>query len=84
MWWVYIIETESGRFYAGVARDINRRFRQHAGEIKGGAKFFRGDRPSLLIFAEESASRSCALRREAEIKSLSRIQKERLVFGSNS
>lgn len=81
MWWVYIIETESGRFYTGVARDINRRFRQHQGEIKGGAKFFRSDRPSLLIYAEESASRSLAQQREAEIKSLPRAQKEQLIFG---
>lgn len=80
MWWVYIIETESGRFYTGVARDINRRFRQHLGEIKGGAKFFRGDLPSLLVYAEKSESRSLAQQREAEIKSLSRSQKELFIF----
>lgn len=80
MWFVYVIETELGRFYTGVARDINARFRQHAGEVKGGAKFFRSDRPSLLLFFKKCRNRSEAQKMESHIKSLSRVEKEQLVY----
>lgn len=80
MWFVYVIETELGRFYTGVAKDINARFRQHAGELKGGAKFFRSDRPSLLLFFKECRNRSEAQKLESHIKSLSRVEKEQLVY----
>lgn len=81
MWWLYVIETEKGRFYTGVTTDVDQRFRQHAGEIKGGAKFFRSDAPALLIYLESHPSRSAAQRAESRMKSLSRTQKEALVFG---
>lgn len=80
MWFLYVIETEKGRLYTGVARDVNMRFRQHAGEIKGGAKFFYSDKPSLLVYCQECADRSSAQKLEAQIKKLSRKQKEELVF----
>ena len=80
MWFVYIIESESGSFYTGVTTDINKRFRQHSQQIKGGAKFFRGNPPSLLIYLQEAKSRSEAQQLEAKIKKLSRKQKELLIF----
>ena len=39
MWFVYLIRTKKG-IYTGVTTDMLRRFRQHQGEIPGGAKFF--------------------------------------------
>ena len=80
VWSVYVIETEGGRFYTGVTTDLNQRFRQHAAQIKGGAKFFRSDPPSLVLFVHDCQSRSHALRLEARIKSFSRPEKEALVF----
>lgn len=80
VWYVYVIETEQGRFYTGVAKDINARFRQHAGEIKGGAKFFRSDKPSLLLYFQECENRSEAQKLECYVKSLSRAEKEMLVY----
>lgn len=80
MWWVYVIETESGSFYTGVAKDVNLRFRQHKGEIKGGAKFFRSNPPSLLIYMKEYKNRSEAQKIESYIKKLSRTQKEEFIF----
>ena len=80
MWWVYIIETESGKYYTGVAKDLNVRFRQHKAELIGGAKFFRGDPPALLVYFKKCISRSEAQIREASIKSLHRTEKEYLIF----
>ena len=80
MWFVYVIETELGSYYTGVTKDVNLRFRQHKGELKGGAKFFRSNPPSLLIYLKEYKSRSEAQKVEWQIKKLSRVRKEELIF----
>ena len=28
-WWLYIVETESGKLYTGITTDVNRRFNEH-------------------------------------------------------
>ena len=56
-----------------------RRWRQHLGEIKGGAKFFRGRKPRVLRLQESGYDRSSASKREIEIKKLSRQQKLLLI-----
>jgi putative endonuclease len=74
-WWVYIIETEKGTLYTGITTDLERRFRQHAGEIKGGAKYFNGATPVRIRFKKKFPDRSSASKHEAHIKSLSRAEK---------
>ena len=66
--------------YTGVSTDVNKRFRQHLGLIKGGAKFFRSDPPALLVYEEQGLTRAIAQQREAAIKKLNRKEKEELVF----
>ena len=80
MWWVYVIEATSGAYYTGVTTDINTRFRQHNSELKGGAKFFRGNPPCLLLYMRKFKTRSEAQKYEYEIKQLSREQKENIIF----
>jgi putative endonuclease len=73
-WQVYIIEASDNRLYTGITTDVERRFEQHLCG-KGGAKFFRGRSPKALRYIEDSADRSTASKREAEIKKLSRAEK---------
>ena len=80
-WLVYMIETRSGKLYTGITTDLDRRFRQHLGEIKGGARFFHSDPVAKVVFREHSDSRSAATRREMNIKKLTRSQKLLLVAG---
>lgn len=77
-WWVYIIETEKGMLYTGITTDVERRFRQHAGELKGGAKFFRSQAPKRIRFKQKFPDRSAASSFEAHVKSLSKAEKELL------
>ena len=77
-WSVYIIEASDGRYYTGITVDVKRRWKQHF-EGKGGAKFFRGRQPQAILFQEAEHSRSSALRREAQIKKLTRAQKQDLI-----
>lgn len=78
-WQVYIIEADDGRLYTGVTTDVQRRFAEHlAGGLRG-AKFFRGRRPSRIVFVESGHDRSSAHQREAAIKKLSRRRKLQLI-----
>ncbi len=77
--WVYVLRCADGTYYTGYATDVERRVAEHdAGE---GAKYTRGRTPVELVHTEAHPSRSDALAREHEIKSLSRAGKERLVEG---
>ncbi len=75
--YVYVLDCDDGTYYTGYTTDVERRVAEHeAGE---GAKYTRGRTPVEVVHVEEFDSRSAALSREHEIKSLSRTEKERLV-----
>lgn len=76
-WPVYILRCSDGSLYTGITTDIERRIRQHA--TGTGAKYFRGRRPELLVYLETGHDRSSASRREARLKQLRRLGKERLI-----
>lgn len=74
--WVYVVRCADGTFYTGYTTDVERRVAEHnAGD---GAKYTRGRTPVELVHAEPAPSRSAALSREAELKSLDRREKRRL------
>ena len=76
-WWVYVIECESGAWYTGVSKDVERRFREHA-EGKG-AKYFRLDKPKRIVAAKPFMSKGDALRQEAALKRVERADKLRWI-----
>ena len=79
-WNVYILRCSDDSLYTGITTDVNRRIKEHNGEIaNSGAKFTRGRQPVELVYQEKAASRSIATKREMEIKSLRRKQKLKLI-----
>ena len=80
-WTVYILECADGSLYTGIAREMERRLAQHNGELAGGPKYTRGRRPVRLLWSAGAPDQSEALKREMEIKRLSRPDKLRLVRG---
>ena len=80
-WHVYVLRCRDGSLYTGVTMDPARRLREHNGEMQGGARYTRSRRPVQLVWQEGCTSRSVALRREAEIRALSRQQKLKLCGG---
>lgn len=82
-WWVYMVQSQSGRLYTGISTDPERRLREHGGEGGRGARFFRGDPPIAIVFVEPAADRSAASRREAAIKKLRRAEKMQLIAQQN-
>jgi putative endonuclease len=78
---VYVLECADGTYYTGYTTDVERRVAEH--DAGAGAKYTRGRTPVELVHVEEFETRSAAMRREHEIKSLSRRRKDRLVDGAD-
>lgn len=77
LWTVYILECSDKTLYAGITNDMENRLAKHAAGT--GAKYTRGRAPYKVLYTEVHATRGDALRREAEIKALSRDKKLKLI-----
>jgi len=75
---VYILECSDKTLYSGWTNNMEKRLQEH-NEGKGGAKYTRGRRPVRLVYREPCPTKSDALKREREIKKLSRAQKLLLI-----
>lgn len=74
---VYILRCKDGNLYTGWTNDLEHRLAMHrAGK---GAKYTRGRGPLVLVYTEELADKSEALKREAAIKKLSKAEKLALI-----
>ncbi len=77
-WYVYILTCADGTLYTGVTNDVEKRVLAH-NEAKTGAKYTKARRPVVLSYFEAQSGRGAALKREAVIKKLSRIEKQLLI-----
>ena len=76
-WVVYMLRCADGSLYTGITTDVSRRCDQHnAGTA---SRYTRGRLPIRLVYEEDVTSRSLALKREAVMKALSRMEKESLI-----
>lgn len=73
MYYVYILECRDGTLYVGSTNDIDKRLGVH--NTGKGAKYTRGRTPVILRYSESFATKGEALKREVELKRLSRAQK---------
>lgn len=76
-WYLYILRCRGGELYTGITTDAEKRLQQH--NCGKGAKFTRGRGPLELVYREECGAHSAALKREIEIKALTRTQKLALI-----
>jgi putative endonuclease len=74
---VYIVRCADGTLYTGYARDPEKRARTH--NTGRGAKYTSRRLPVHLVYSEPFGSRSEALKREHQLKRLTRPEKERLL-----
>ena len=77
-WTVYIVRCVDGSLYSGIAKDAARRVEEHNSNDLLAANYTRTRRPVALLYQEVAATRSVALKREYEIKQMSRQEKEAL------
>jgi putative endonuclease len=79
---VYIVRCADGTLYTGWARDPHARLQAH--NSGRGARYTAGRRPVRLVYSEPAKSLRDALKREHELKGLSRREKEALLLRNPS
>ena len=76
-WKLYILRCGDGTLYTGITTDVAKRLEVH--RSGKGAKYTRSRGPLELVYEEECGNHSAALKRELEIKKLSREGKMKLI-----
>jgi putative endonuclease len=71
--YVYIVECSDGTFYTGWTNNLEKRIYMHSNGV--GAKYTKGRGPVKLMHYEEFEEKKDAMKREYEIKKLTRKAK---------
>ena len=79
-WYLYILRCGDGTLYTGITTDVEKRLAAH--RSGKGAKYTRGRQPLELVYRESCENHSQALKREWEVKQLTRQEKEALIAGA--
>ena len=77
MFFAYLVRCADGTLYGGYTTDLQKRLAAH--NSGKGAKYTRGRGPLELVYTEQCADKSEALKRELAIKALSREEKLHLI-----
>ena len=77
MWYLYILRCKDNSLYTGITTDVEKRLEAH--RSGKGAKYTRGRGPLELVYKEECGDHSDALKRELEIKAMTREEKLKLI-----
>ena len=76
--YTYILKCADGTLYTGYTTDPEKRTLAH-NEKPVGAKYTKARRPVTLVYSEEFADKSSAMKRECEIKKMTRQKKLDLI-----
>jgi putative endonuclease len=76
-YYTYILECADGTYYVGCTNNLEKRLKEH-NELKSGAHYTKIRRPVILKYVEEFETLNQARKRENEIKSWPRNEKEEL------
>ena len=77
MWFVYILKCTDGSLYTGSTNDLDKRLAAH--KNMNGARYTKSHLAVGYVYTESKRTHGNALRREAEIKRLTRVQKLKLI-----
>jgi putative endonuclease len=76
-WFVYILKCTDGSLYTGITTDVERRLAEH--QAGTASKYTAAYGADKIVYTEKATDRSGASKREAEIKQLTRKQKQSLL-----
>ena len=79
VWYLYILRCRDDTLYTGITTDVAKRLEAH--RSGKGAKYTRGRGPLELVYREACGTHSDAMKREYQIKQLSRQEKQLLIEG---
>lgn len=78
-YFVYILRTSLNTLYIGQTNNLERRLKEHQSKSAKSAKYVRCFDSVELVYVENQKTRGDALRREHELRKLTKIKKEELV-----
>ncbi len=70
IFWTYVLENTSRRFYVGHTDNLDRRLDEHNSPEKIATKFTHKNGPWHIVWSESHTTRSEAMKRERFIKSM--------------
>lgn len=79
-YYVYILRCGDDSYYTGWTNDLKKRILAH--QSGKGARYTKAHQPVMLIYYETLSDKVLAMKREYEIKQLSRKEKEALFMVS--
>lgn len=79
MYTVYILKTSKNTLYTGITNNLEKRLYEHKLKGKKSAKYMRAFESFELVYTEKFETRGQALKRESEIKRLTRKEKDCLI-----
>ena len=68
-----MLRCRDGSLYTGITNDLGKRLRRHS--AGSASAYTRARRPVRLVYEEPQPDRAAALRREAALRRLSRVEK---------
>ena len=80
--YIYIVKCSDGSLYTGWTNNLEKRIEDH--KAGRGAKYTKARRPVILVYKEEFSTKQEAMRREWEIKQMSRKEKLSMINNSMS
>ncbi len=78
---VYILRTSKNTLYTGQTNNLERRLKEHQSKTVKSAKYMKCFNDFELVYLEEWLTRSLALKREWEIKRMTKKEKEKMISG---
>jgi putative endonuclease len=81
MFYVYILRTSANTLYVGQTNNLEKRMEEHRSKTIKSSKYVRSFPSFELVYSETFKTRSEVLKREYQLKQLSKAQKEALVEG---
>lgn len=83
MYFIYLLRCSDNSLYCGQTKDLQRRIEEHNSD-NSKSKYTRSRRPVKLVYFEKYKTINETLKREFEIKKMSKVKKEMLVKKNNS
>lgn len=81
MFFVYILRTSANTLYVGQTNNLEKRMGEHRSKTIKSSKYVRSFESFELVYSEPFDTRSEAMKREYELKQLTKAQKEKLIQG---
>jgi putative endonuclease len=80
-YFVYILRTSSNTLYIGQTNNLEKRLKEHKEKSSKSAKYMKYFSSCNLVYSETHSTRSEAMKREYQLKQLTKSQKESLISG---